>query len=73
MRVVLDTNVLVSALVLRSGSLTWLPRSWYAQELTPLASNITFSELVETFTSPKFGLTLAETNGLLSDYIPWWN
>ena len=72
-RAVLDTNVLVSALVFRSRSMLWLPRCWKEGILIPLASAPTLSELSETFVSPKFDLNPAEIRGLLADYIPWCN
>ena len=45
-RAVLDTNVIPSALVFHSGSLTWLRDSWSANRIVPLASSATAAELI---------------------------
>ena len=37
-RVVLDTNVALSALLFRAGSLSWLRHAWQSEAIRPLAS-----------------------------------
>ena len=69
-RVVLDTNVLVSALVLR-GEPSWLREAWQAGRLRPLASRATASELIRVLGYPKFRLSPNEREALLADYLPW--
>ncbi len=69
-RVVLDTNVLVSALVLR-GELSWLREAWQARRLRPLVSRATASELIRVLGYPKFRLSPKEREALLADYLPW--
>ncbi|WP_372023177.1 putative toxin-antitoxin system toxin component, PIN family (plasmid) [Tistrella mobilis] len=70
-RLVLDTNVLVSALLFRSASLAWLRTAWQSGSIRPLASRETVSELLRVLTYPKFGLTVADREDLLADYLPW--
>lgn len=70
-RVVLDTNVLVSALVFRSGSVSRLPTLWQSGALTLLASPHTMAELERVLRYPKFNLAPARIRLLLSDYRPW--
>ena len=71
LRVVIDTNVLVSSLALRSRALSQLPRYWHDRTLIPLASEFTLSELTTTLSAPKFGLSASQVRALLADYVPW--
>lgn len=71
LRFVLDTNVLLSSLLFRKGSLTWLCRAWHSGIIRPLASRDTTAELIKVLSYPKFGLTDAEVEELLGDYLPW--
>ena len=64
----LDTNVVVSALVLRSRSLTWLQAALENENLVPLVSESTEAELNEVFRRPRFGLSPREILSLLSWY-----
>ena len=45
-RLVLDTNVLVSALLFPTGSLSWLRHAWHSEAIIPLASHDTTVELI---------------------------
>ena len=45
-RPVLDTNVLVSALLFHSGALSWLRSAWHSGQVSPLASRETAAELI---------------------------
>ena len=71
LRLVLDTNVLVSALVFAEGSLSWLRVSWRSKAVVPLASRDTTNELLRVLTYPKFELTGDDIEHLLADYLPW--
>jgi putative PIN family toxin of toxin-antitoxin system len=71
LRVVLDTNIIVSALVFRSGRLGWLRRGWKRQDLVPLVCKSTFAELLRVLSYPKFGLDEAEIRDLLGDFLPF--
>ena len=70
-RLVLDTNVLVSALLFPAGTVSWLRDAWQAQAVVPLASRDTTAELIRVLSSPKFQLTADEREELLADYLPW--
>jgi len=68
---VLDTNVLLSALPFRSAAMTWLRIAWQSENILPLASRDTVSELHRVLGYPKFGLTAPDRDDLLADYLPW--
>lgn len=70
-RVVLDTNVVVSALLFHNGSLTWLRLAWQSAALDPLASRDTTTELIRVLSYPKFRLSDDEREDLLGEYLPW--
>ena len=70
-RVVLDTNVLLSALLFHAGTLSWLRRAWHAETVRPLASRATIDELIRVLAYPKFRLTPDDRAELLGDYLPW--
>ena len=70
-RPVLDTNVLLSALLFRSGALSWLRGAWRSGALRPLASRATTVELARVLAYPKFGLDAEEQRDLLDDYLPF--
>jgi putative PIN family toxin of toxin-antitoxin system len=68
-RVVLDTDVAVSALVFREGHLTWLREAWEAGKIVPVVSAETISELVRVFGYPKLRLAEDEAKNLLAAYM----
>lgn len=70
-RVVLDTNVVVSALILRGGRLSWIRHAWSRGDLLPLVSRATSRELIRVLAYPKFGLATEEVEALLGDYLPF--
>jgi putative PIN family toxin of toxin-antitoxin system len=69
--VVLDTNVVVSALLLSQGRRTWIRAAWRDGSFLPLASHGTLDELVRVLAYPKFGLSRDEIMTLLGDYVPY--
>ena len=71
LRLVLDTNVLLSALLFPAGSLYWLRHAWQSEAVLPLASRDTTAELLRVLYYPKFRLTPDEREDLLADYLPW--
>ncbi len=71
MRVVLDTNVVLSAILFPRGRLTWLRQLWREGGILPLSSRETVAELVRVLAYPKFGLTREEVEILLSAYLPY--
>jgi len=69
-RVVLDTNVVLSALVFAHGRLAPLRLAWQQARCHPLVSRVTTTELMRALTYPKFKLTTDEQQELLADYLP---
>ena len=67
----IDTNVLLSALLFHSGALSWLRAAWRSGDIRPLASRETAAELVRVFAYPKFALDAEERRDLLDDYLPF--
>lgn len=70
LRIVLDTNVLVSALLF-PGQLEWLRRAWQGGSVVPLLSHDTAAELLRVLHYPKFRLSAAERSELLADLLPY--
>lgn len=68
---VLDTNVVVSALRFRSGSLASLRQLWQRRVIVPLLCTATTKELLRVLAYPKFRLTEEEQRELLDDYLPY--
>jgi putative PIN family toxin of toxin-antitoxin system len=71
LRVVLDTNVVLSALVFRGGAAGQARQAWQRGLVLPLASTATAQELVRVLAYPKFRLSQAEQHELLADYLPY--
>ncbi|MBE9176849.1 putative toxin-antitoxin system toxin component, PIN family, partial [Synechocystis salina LEGE 06155] len=69
-RVVIDTNLLVSALIF-GGPISQLRKIWQSGECTPLASKATITELIRVLAYPKFQLSQMEQEELLADYLPF--
>ena len=69
-RAVLDTNVLLFALLFHTGTLTWIRNAWQSDVIHPLASRATVEELIRVLGYPKFRLTRADQQELLDDYLP---
>ena len=70
-QVVLDSNVVLSALVFRSGVAGRLRHAWQTERCTPLVSTATAQELIRVLACPKFGLSADDQQQLLADYLPW--
>lgn len=71
LQVVLDTNVVLSALVFSQGRLAPLRHSWQSKQFTPLVSTATVKELMRVLAYPKFKLSPADQEELLADYLPY--
>ena len=71
MRVVLDTNVVLSALVFGGGAAGRLRTAWQAGAFMPLVSTATAQELVRVLAYPKFRLSAGDREELLADYLPY--
>jgi len=70
-KVVFDTNTIVSALLFTIGQLSWLRHYWSIRNVTSLASKATVDELIRVLAYPKFQLEVDEINILLAEYIPY--
>ena len=70
-RLVLDTNVFVSALLFPSGSLSWLRRAWQSEQVRPLINRDTAAELIRVLAYPKFRLGKEDREELLADCLPY--
>lgn len=70
-RAVLDTNVVLSALLFGGARAAQVRAAWMDGRFIPLASAATAQELVRVLAYPKFKLTASEQQDLLADYIPW--
>lgn len=69
--VVIDTNLVLSALVFAHGRLTPLRQAWQGQRIQPLVSRVTAAELIRVLAYPKFKLAPDEQQELLADYLPY--
>jgi len=70
-RVVLDTNVVLSALVFTHGRSAALREAWQGGRCEPLVSKATVDELIRVLGYPKFKLIADEQRELLADYLPY--
>ena len=71
MRAVLDTNIVVSALLFAHGKLAPIRLAWQADTFAPLASAATTEELIRVLSYPKFKLAAEDRDELLGDYLPY--
>ena len=70
-RVVLDTNIVLSALVFSGNVPARLRRAWQSGGCRPLLSTSTAQELIRALAYPKFRLTPEQQHELLADYLPY--
>ncbi len=70
-RIVLDTNVVLSALLFPRGRLAWLRLHWQEGGCTPLISVATISELMRVLAYSKFQLPADFRTELSGLYIPY--
>lgn len=70
-RVVLDTNVVLSSLLFTSGRLRWLRSAWQLAAIMPIVSQLTTMELLRVLAYPKFHLTQLEREDVLAEYLPY--
>jgi len=70
LRVVLDTNVVLSALVFGAGTAGQLRLGWQQGAIAPLVSTATVQELIRVLAYPKYRLSRLEQDELLADYLP---
>jgi len=70
-RVVIDTNLVLSALVFAQGRLAPLRLAWQGAFCHPLLSSVTAAELIRVLAYPKFKLSTQDQQELLADYLPY--
>ena len=70
-RVVFDTSVVVSALLFRSGQLSWLRGHWRERNCVSLVSPETGSELAKVLRHKKFRLPDGLFHEALAAYLPY--
>ena len=68
--VVLDTNLVLSALLFTGGRVGLLRAAWQTGRCLPLVSSATAAELMRVLAYPKFKLSAADREELLTDYLP---
>ncbi len=71
LRVVFDTNTVISALLFANGRLAWLRAHWREGRSTPLISRSSAEELTRVLGYPKFRLSAPDRLELLGDYLPY--
>lgn len=71
LRVVLDTNVVISALVFNSPAFSWLYPAMRNLDLIPMVSAETWAELERTLRYPKFRLDPGHRRAVIGAYLPW--
>lgn len=71
LRIVLDTNIVLSALLFRNGRLTGFRQAWQSGRIVPVVCRETATELLRVLAYPKFKLTEADREELLADFLPW--
>ncbi len=70
-RVVLDTTVLLSALVFTSGTLVRFRKLWETGKILPFTSKEATTELMCVLAYTKFKLSAQQQRDLLADYLPF--
>lgn len=70
-RVVLDINIVLSALVFNAARLVWIRQAWQRHEIRPLVCRATVNELLRVLAYPRFRLTATEQKDLLADFLPY--
>ena len=71
LRVVLDTNVLLSALLFKSGRMSWIEPLWVCGRIVPLVSKATAEEFIRVLDYPKFRLAPFEKQTILEAFLPY--
>ena len=71
MRVVLDTNTVLSALLFPRGRLAWIRELWTSGRILPLVCRATARELIDALAYAKFTLNETAIQTLLAAYLPF--
>ena len=70
LRVVIDTHVVVSALVFKRSTVVAIRRVCESGECVPVVSRATAEELIRVLRYPKFGLDRDQQHAVLAEYLP---
>ena len=70
LRVVIDTNVVLSALLFKSGAMAPIRDALQRGACVPLVSRETAEELIRVLAYPKFELDTAQQQTILAEYLP---
>ena len=70
LRVVIDTNVVLSALLFKSGAMAPIRDALQRGACVPLVSRDTAEELIRVLAYPKFELDTAQQQTILAEYLP---
>ena len=71
LRLILDANCLVSALIFSKGRTAELCQLWQTEEIIPVVCRETVTELIRVLSYPKFTLPPQEVENLLAEFLPW--
>lgn len=71
MRIVIDTNVLVSVMAFPLGATAWLRAAWETGVIIPLVSGHTIAELRRVLRYPRFRLTEEGIKAEMEGYRRW--
>ena len=71
LRAVLDTNVVVSALMFESGRLAWIRHAWRQERFAALTDEACAGELLRVLAYPKFDLQPRSLQVLMGTYLPY--
>jgi putative PIN family toxin of toxin-antitoxin system len=69
-RVVLDTAVVISALVFGGGAAAALRQAWQSGHCRPMLCQATLSDLGQKLSHPRLQLTRSEQSSLVAEYLP---
>ncbi len=69
-RVVIDTSVVVSALVFGGGEAALLRRAWQARRCRPMVCKATLMDLAAKLAHPRFAFSRSEQDALIAEYLP---
>jgi putative PIN family toxin of toxin-antitoxin system len=70
-RAVIDTNVVLSALLFGGGTTKGIRHAWMKEDVIPLVCTATALELIRTLAYPKFHLDPQKQRKALSHYLPF--
>jgi uncharacterized protein len=71
LRIVLDTNTLLSALLFGRPRWTWLREAWKAGIVVPVVCSATTLELIRVLGYPKFHLEEPDQEAILEEILPF--